>query len=107
MRWYKHLYVGERAGKKRFSMIQNIRKNRFQPGVHVITPASNEKNLLDIYPAAVLLQSYYKNNEDLLILGIGADYFETLLVARDIVDDIYRQTGGFSLGEFLKKNGQR
>lgn len=107
MRWYKHLYVGEKAGKRRFKIIQNIRKYRLQPGVHVITPASNENNVLDIYPATVLLQSFYKNNEELLILGIGADYFEALSVTRDIVDDMYRQTGGFSVGEFLRKNGQR
>lgn len=107
MRWYKHLYVGKKAKEKRFSMIQNIRLNRFQTGVHVVTPASNEKNVLDIYPAAVLLQDYYKNQDELLILGIGADYFETLEVAGQIVNDIYRTTGGFSLNEFLVKNGQR
>lgn len=107
MRWYKHLYVGEEAQKRRFSIIQNIRRSRFQPSVHVITPASNDKNVLDIYPAAVLLQKYYKEKDQLLILGIGADYFETLTVARNIVDDMYRQTGGFSVKEFLIKNGQR
>lgn len=107
MRWYKHLYVGEKAKKKRFSMIQRIRQNKFQPGVHVLTPASNGQNLLDIYPAAVLLQDYYKNKDELLILGIGADYYDALEVARRIVDDIYRETGGFSLKEFLRMNGQR
>lgn len=107
MRWYKHLYVGDKAKEKRFSIIQNIRLNRLQAGVHVITPASNENNLLDIYPAAVLREKYYREKDELLILGLGADYFETLLVVRKIVDDIYRETGGFSLDEFLIKNGQR
>ncbi|MEF9939850.1 MAG: hypothetical protein RR225_05930 [Clostridium sp.] len=107
MRWYKHLYVGEKAKEKRFSIIQNIRLNRFQLGVHVITPASNDKNVLDIYPAAVLLENYHRENDELLILGIGADYFETLEVVRMIVDDMYRETGGFSLNEFLMKNEQR
>ncbi len=107
MRWYRHLYVGEKAKKKRFSIIQNIRKGRLQPKVHVIVPASGDSNILDILPAAVLLQGYYKKQENLLILGIGADYFETLEVARAIVHDLYTSTGGFELNDFLEINGQR
>lgn len=107
MRWYKHLYVGEKAKKRRFTIIQNIRRARFQSEIHVVLPPSNDKNVLDIYPASVLLQDYYKSNKDLLILGVGADYYETLEVAGKIVGDIYRQTGGFSVAEFLKQNEQR
>ena len=97
MRWYKHLYVGQKAKKKRFTIIQNIRKGRFQAGVHVITPASCGENLME----------YYSKKEDLLILGIAADYYEALEVARDIVDEMYHTTGRFSIREFLSNNGQR
>lgn len=107
MRWYKHLYVGEKAKKRRFQIIQKIRRNQFQPGVHIITPPSNPANVLDIYPAAVFLKEYYRKQEDLMILGIGADYFETLEVAGKIVSDLYRTTGAFSLKPFLEKNEQR
>lgn len=107
MRWYKHLYLGENAKKKRFSIIQNIRLARKQPNVHVIVPAAGESNILDILPSSNLQQDYYKNQRDLLILGIGADYFETLEVARQIIDDLYRTTGGFRLNDFLEMNGQR
>lgn len=107
MRWYKHLYVGQKAKKKRFTIIQNIRKGRFQAGVHVITPASCGENLMDIYPASLLLTEYYSKKEDLLILGIAADYYEALEVARDIVDEMYHTTGRFSIRGFLSNNGQR
>lgn len=107
MRWYKHLYVGERAKKRRFSIIQGLRLHRVLPGVHVITPAANPQNLLDIYPAAVLLNKKMKNREDLLVLGIGADYDDALETVRRIVDDMYRETGGFSIDEFLLKDRQR
>ena len=107
MRWYKHLYMGEKARKKRFRILQGIRKNRLQPGVHVITPASGSSNILDILPSAVLLQEYYRKQEKLLILGVGADYVESLGVAGEIVEDMYRETGGFDLDEFLQINGQR
>lgn len=105
MRWYKHLYVGEKAKKRRFSIIQGIRLGRLSVGVHVITPPSNPQNVLDIYPASVLLLDYYKNQKELLILGIGADYEEALMVAGQLVTDLYRTTGGFSLWQFLEKDG--
>lgn len=107
MRWYKHLYVGEKAKRKRFTIIQNIRRGRFQAGIFVITPASNGNNIMDIYPAAVLLTEYYSKKEDLLIIGIAADYYEALQVARDITDEMYHKTGGFSILEFLSEHGQR
>lgn len=107
MRWYKHLYVGQKAKKRRFIIIHNIRKGRFQPGIHVITPSEGGSNILDICPAALLLSEYYKKKEDLLILGIAADYYEAQEVARDIVDEMYHRTGGFSIREFLSENGQR
>lgn len=107
MHWYKHLYVGQKAKKKRFSIIQNIRKGRYQAGVHVITPSSGGRNIMDIYPSGVLLSEYYSKKEDLLILGIAADYYEALEVVRDIVDEMYQKTGGFSIQEFLSINGQR
>lgn len=106
MRWYKHLYVGQKAKSRRFIIIQNIRKARFQPGIHVITPATGN-NILDIYPAALLLSEYNKKKEDLLILGIAADYYEALDVVRDIIDEMYRKTGRFSIQEFVTENGQR
>lgn len=87
--------------------MQGLRLRRVLPGVHVITPAANPQNLLDIYPAAVLLNKKMKNREDLLVLGIGADYDDALETVRRIVDDMYRETGGFSIDEFLLKDRQR
>ena len=69
MIWYKYLYLGETAKKHRFSILQKLRLGKVQPGVHVITPASGGHNLLDILPAYVLRQNYYREQADLLIVG--------------------------------------
>lgn len=100
MRWYDHLYVGEKAKKKRFRMICKIRFHKFQPEAYVITPASNGNNILDIYPSAVLLHPYYKKT-DYMVLGIADGYFEALEVAGKIIDDMFKATGGFDLQEFI------
>ena len=65
MRWYSHLYVGEKAGKRRFSIIQGIREGKLQPEVYVITPPQNGNNILDIYPAPMLLLPPYRDEERL------------------------------------------
>lgn len=101
MRWYNRLYVGEKAKKHRFSIIQSIRRRKYRMGVFVITPASNGNNILDIYPLATLLAPYYREKE-FLILGIAQGYGEALELAAKIVGDMYQKTGSFCLEDFLK-----
>ena len=107
MRWYDHLYVGEKAAAHRYSTIRKIREGKKDRHIHVITPASDGNNILEIYSAAEFSHPYYQK-QDKLILGIAGDYQEGLEVAGRIVNDIYRATGGFSLEEFLEQeDGER
>lgn len=92
--------MGEQAAKRRFSIIQGLRKKKLCPGIYVITPASGGNNILDIYPAAELLLPYYRER-DFLILGIAAEYEEATEVAARIVAELYRKTGGFHLNDLL------
>lgn len=98
--WYDGLYVGEKAKRHRFSIIQSIRRSKYRIGVFVITPASNGNNILDIYPLLTLLGPYYREKE-FLVLGIAEGYGEALELAGKIVGDMYRKTGAFCLEDFL------
>lgn len=91
---YKHLYVGDKASKRRFAILQGIRQKKIQPEVYVIIPPQNGNNVLDIYPSAMLLLPPYQDQE-YMVIGIAVTYWEALDVARRIVDDMYRKTGGF------------
>lgn len=106
MLWYDQLYVGEKAKKHRFSIIQSIRKGKPCLGVFVITPAANGNNILDIYPSATLFNSYYSQKE-LLVLGIAQGYQEALKLAAMIVQDMYEETGAFCLEDFLKQSSSK
>lgn len=92
MRWYKPLYVGPKAKKKRYALIQKIRSGEYHPTLYVITPSQNGNNILDIYPMLTWLP-YYQKNPDVLIVGIADGYWEALEVVRQIVDDLYHRTG--------------
>lgn len=100
MIWYKHLYIGKKASRRRFAILQGIRNGKVQPEVYVITPPQNGNNVLDIYPSAMLLLPPYRDQEHLLI-GVAVTYWEALEVVRRIVDDMYRTTGGFDWRAFV------
>lgn len=106
MRWYERLYVGEEAKKNRFSIIRAVRAGK-RSGYYILTPASNPKNMLDIYPALTLDQPYYKE-QDLLIVGVAADYRDAALLAGRIIGDVYKKTGGYDVtGFFHGRTGQK
>lgn len=98
MQWYDHLYVGEKAKKHRFRILQGLREGRFLPDVYVITPPQNGKNLLEIYPSAMLLLPPYRDQE-FFVIGVAVTYWEALELVRQIVDDLYQKTGGFCLAD--------
>lgn len=106
MLWYRHLYVGEKARRHQFSIIRSIREKKYRPGAFVITPASNGNNILDIYPAYMLLFGAYREQE-FKILGIAQGYQDALLLAGTIVNEMYEKTGGFCLEEFLTGRGSK
>ena len=95
MIWYKYLYLGETAKKHRFSILQKLRLGKVQPGVHVITPAY------------VLRQNYYREQADLLIVGVGASYQDAVETVGRIVDETYRETGGFDVKTYLREKEDR
>ncbi len=102
MRWYEKLYVGEKARDRRFSIIQSIRHGKAS-GYYVLTPPSNSGNLLDMYPAYTLTQPYYQK-QDLLIIGVAADFEDAAELAGRILQDLYRKTGGFDLSALTEGN---
>ncbi len=106
MVWYEKLYVGESIIHKKNKVIWKIRHNAGQIGVYVITLASNGNNLLDIIPAAELLQKAYPK-KNLCVVGLAKGYDEAVEVAASIVDEVYQKTGGFAVREFLSAGEKR
>lgn len=101
--WYDHLFVGDKAKKKRYQIIQAVRNSRTITGAYVITPSLSGNNVLDIYPAMELSAPWYRE-EEFFIIGIAAGYWEALEVAGKIIDELYRSTGGFDLNGYLNQS---
>ncbi len=103
MTWHDDLYVGESIVHKTKKIKWKICHNAGQPGIYVITLASNEKNLLDIIPSQELLQRGYPKR-GLYVAGLAKGYEEAVQVAVSIIDEVYRATGGFAVADYLRNH---
>ena len=102
MKWYKDLYVGESIADKVDRIKWKINHNAGTIRIHVITLASNPKNIVDIIPARELLQKGYPK-KDLRIIGIAGDYYEAVELVRRIVQETYDATGDADVRHYLKE----
>ena len=97
MKWYRGLYMGEGARKAKYKVLGHVVKKKFSFDTYLITLPSNTSNILDIYSANVLLQPHFKKK--------GRD--EAYELVRDIVDEVYKNTGGFNISRYLKFGSKR
>lgn len=100
MRWAKELYLSERTAKKKDKIIRKANRGVGMVSIYFISLASNEENLFDIFHAAHLKQAAFYR-QDPFVVGIASDYDEALEMARQMVEDIYRETGGFRVREYF------
>lgn len=100
MRWAKELYLSEKTAKKKDKIIRKANRGVGMVSIYFISLASNEQNLFDIFHAAYLKQpAFYGQNP--FIVGIASGYEEALEMIQQMVDDIYRETGGFRVREYF------
>ena len=98
MNWYKNLYLGEEAGKKKTKIINQLEKHSISFGVYVITLASNGKDLLDVLPAFMLYRNHARDRK---ILGLAITRDEALEVCGKIIFDVYSKTGTYDVRSFF------
>ena len=57
MRWWKHLYMGDRAMKNRPNVLRGIREGKVMPDTYVITLPESGNHILDIRPVLLLTET--------------------------------------------------
>ncbi len=101
MRLYKNLLVGDQIGYKKYQILWRLRHNKFQVGIYVILMAPDPQNLMEVIPASLLHQSYYQK-QDLFVLGIAGSKREAYELVRQLIEEVYKQTGGVALREYIQ-----
>lgn len=110
MKWYKGLYLGEKAVKDKYKILGKVVKSRFQADTFLIMLPSNPENVLDILPAAYLNQPHFNNKfykNEIYVVGIAKGRDEALELVRSIVDEVYQATGGFNVSGYLHFGSKR
>lgn len=101
MKWYDNLYVGESIRHKTAKIKWKIQHNAGQIDIYVIAIASNPQNLLDIIPAQELMQRGYPKKE-MYVIGLAHGMKEAHEVVKQIIDEVYQNTGGFDIFPYLQ-----
>ena len=100
MRWAKELYLSEKTAGKKDKIIRKAERGIGMVSIYFISLASNEQNLFDIFHAAHLKQPGFYS-QDPFVVGIASGYEEALEITQRMVEDIYRETGGFGVREYF------
>lgn len=105
MEWADNLYVSNSAAGKKDKIIRKAERGVGMIQVYLITLASNEKNLLDIFHAAHLKQpAFYGQN--LQVVGIACGMEEARELTLQMITDIYEQTGRFEVRNYFSFSGR-
>ena len=105
MQWAEHLYLSDRTAAKKEKIIKKAEQGAGMFSIYLIALASNPQNLFDIFHAAHLKEpAFYRRNP--FIVGIASGYDAALELVRRMVEDIYRETGGFRVREYFGQAGQ-
>ena len=100
LKWNDNCYIG-----KTVTDTENIRRRleegKIVPEIYLLTLSDNPRNLMEILPAVSLVQ---RSLADLCpeIIGIAAGKEEAFQLTEDIVREVYEETGGVQIREYLK-----
>lgn len=101
MRFAVNLYTTEKTKKMLPRIKHKLRTKKLQPGIWLITIASNEKNLLDLFHSIHYMQPMFeKMNPDIVGIAESEDAVKALLV--QITEDLYKETGRFDVRAYFK-----
>lgn len=101
MRYFKHLYLTERAREKKEGIIRKLEDNSIQFSVYLLFCREEEKTWLEICHAGLFLQSRYPKEQG-KIAGIALGYEEALELLLEMVQDAYQNTGNADVCAYLK-----
>jgi len=101
MYFYKKLYVDDTIKKKTKSICWKLKHNSGQLDIYVISLACGN-DLFDIFHCANLKQKSFPR-ENLYVVGIAKGYDNAVLLAKDMVMDLYQKYNTIHFKESFMK----
>ena len=101
LKWHKNLLTGPGI-RNRARICYKLNHGKIVPDIFLITLSENPANLLEILPALTFIQE----SAALIcpeIIGIARGKKEAMDMVTEIIQELYRETGGFNIKEYWKK----
>lgn len=96
MKWNRNLYLGDNIKNKKTKTIIQLKMGKICPGIYLLALPANDENVLDIYPAMVVNQKYYRKSKQ-MIVGIAQGRDEAMIVMQSMIKDCYEKTGQYKV----------
>ena len=101
IKWSAKLYLSDDFNrKKKIKTMKSIEKGELTFEIYCITFAVDPNNLFDILNANELLFPYYAKQE-IYILGLAGSKGQAKLLVKDMLEEIYTNTGDFRVREYF------
>lgn len=99
---YKQLYTNRLPEKKVRKYRERIEKGKPAISLFLVVMPLSGDGILEIYPYMALLQKHFKEQrKPVYVLGIADSYDAAVDVTVRLIDDMYRETGVFSVQAFI------
>lgn len=105
MRYYRHLYVGERLKKKKKKIIAKLEKGKFQFEIRLLVLPETKNNQLEIINPNLFLQKNYPGRE-YFVVGIAKGFDEALEILEEIAKNVYNETRGADIRSYILNKEQ-
>jgi hypothetical protein len=107
MKWYRDLFVGQRAGQDTEEIISRAENLDFMRGLYLITLASNGTDQLDLVRASSLIGKPNAVRHLPMIVGIAIGKKEAVEVTMEIARCVYVQDHASDIRSwFQRQEGQ-
>lgn len=97
---YCNMYVSTSLERKRNKVISKLMERRLAPSVYILTLAQGEQNHLEFFPAILLRQHVYDNDE-IFVVGLAESYESAVELVERILRQVLADTGGTDIRRFI------
>ncbi|MCR5830353.1 MAG: hypothetical protein K6F93_08430 [Lachnospiraceae bacterium] len=104
--WDNNLRLRGKARKKEKKIKKLVEKRKLRSvGYYALAFPSNKENILDIYNMGEFLFAHYRKDhtDNVHVIGIADNREEATELARDIIDEVYRESGTFDVERYFRK----
>ncbi|MBO7403291.1 MAG: hypothetical protein J6U10_09920 [Lachnospiraceae bacterium] len=99
--WTDKIYYSENIKeRKRAKIRKKIDSRRSPRDIFVIASPTNPETLFDILPAKELFKQFYEK-DTVRIAGVAKGREEAEELVREMVEEMYANTGGFDSGNYF------